>query len=82
MLQFLTENHFHPRHSIILELKLSAVNKMCRDPDTGSLITSDLAALERKEALCSEVTNCVLRMEGWMCDVWKVMLKLIAQLLR
>ena len=32
---------------------------MCRDPDTGNLITSDIAALERKEALCSEVTKYV-----------------------
>lgn len=68
-MQFLTENHFHPHHSIILELKLSAVNKMCRDPYTGSLLSSDLAALERKEALCSEVTNYVLRMGGLMCDL-------------
>ena len=72
-MQFSTENHFHPRHSIILELKLSAVNKMCRDPDTGSLITSDIAALERKEALCSEVTKYV----QWIGELMLLM-KLIA----
>ena len=50
------EASFHPHHSLVLELKLSVVNKMCRD-EQGQLVTSDLAALREKEDLCQDILS-------------------------
>ena len=50
------ENIFHPTHSIVLDLKLNIVNKLCRDSN-GLMESSELAELEKKMILCEEILS-------------------------
>ena len=50
------ETSFHPHHSVVLELKLSVVNKLCRD-DQGRLVTTDHDQLQQKQDLCQDLLS-------------------------
>jgi len=49
------ENTFHPNHSMILELKLSIVNKMCKDKK--GVLCTNLEDLDTKIELCVSLLN-------------------------
>ena len=50
------EKTFHPKHSIVLELKLNIANKLCRDGNRA-MESSQIPELDRKVILCQELLS-------------------------
>ena len=46
--------HFHPNHSMILDMKLEVANKLCRAND-GNIENANREELEKKKAACEEI---------------------------